>query len=62
MKRNKYYIIAGFLFLLTVLSCGKKMTPSLSVNKLGQSYDAASFNYVYVEAIKQKLMGNGVMH
>lgn len=26
--------------------------------KKGKSYDAASFNYVYVEALKQKLMGN----
>jgi tetratricopeptide (TPR) repeat protein len=29
------------------------------VDKPGRNYDAAAFNYVYVEAIKQKLMGNG---
>jgi tetratricopeptide (TPR) repeat protein len=42
-----------------MLSCSKEMVPSLSVNKLGQSYNSAAFNYVYVEGIKQKLMGDG---
>ena len=32
--------------------------PSTNDNKPGESYDPAAFNSVYVEAIKQKLMGN----
>jgi len=35
------------------------MVPAELRRKAGKSYDQASFNYVYVEAIKQKLMGNG---
>jgi tetratricopeptide (TPR) repeat protein len=35
------------------------MAPALIAGKTGKNYDAAAFNYVYVEAIKQKLMGNG---
>jgi len=35
------------------------MVPSMVTGRNGNIYDAAAFNYVYVEAIKQKLMGNG---
>jgi Tfp pilus assembly protein PilF len=46
------------LVILTVISCGKKMVPSMTTDKQGKSYNVAAFNYVYVEGIKQKLMGN----
>jgi len=59
MKANRYYIVFLALFLLSLNSCGKKMVPALAVGKPGKNYDAAAFNYVYVEAIRQKLMGNG---
>jgi Tfp pilus assembly protein PilF len=59
MKRSKYCIISVALIILTVISCGKKIVPAMTTNKLGRSYNSAAFNYVYVEAIKQKLMGNG---
>ena len=42
-----------------VTSCGKRMVPAMVKGKQGKKYDIASFNYIYVEAIKQKLMGNG---
>jgi len=35
------------------------MIPAMVTGGQGNNYDAAAFNYVYVEAIKQKLMGNG---
>jgi Tfp pilus assembly protein PilF len=59
MKRNKFYFIVVTLILLVTVSCGKKLAPSMTTNKQGKSYNLAAFNYVYVEAIKQKLMGNG---
>jgi len=35
------------------------MVPVKVAGKTSKNFDTASFNYVYVEAIKQKLMGNG---
>lgn len=40
-------------------SCNKNMTPSLVSVKEIKTFDTAAFNYVFVEGIKQKLMGNG---
>jgi tetratricopeptide (TPR) repeat protein len=59
MKPSRYYIILLWLLILLISSCGKKMIPALVTGMQGSNYDAAAFNYVYVEAIKQKLMGNG---
>jgi tetratricopeptide (TPR) repeat protein len=59
MKINAYYIVFLGLILLCIGSCGKKMIPAKVIGKSGKNYDDAAFNYVYVEAIKQKLMGNG---
>jgi Tfp pilus assembly protein PilF len=58
---NKYRYIIGLLVLVLLadISCGKKIVPSVTTNKLGKGYNSDAFNYVYVEAIKQKLMGNG---
>lgn len=47
------------IFILTavmmLISCGKKIIPGL---KAGKEYDLAGFDYLYVEAVKQKLTGN----
>lgn len=50
-----YFFIIG-LMLLFNFSCSKKIVPGIVS---GKSYDVAAFNFVYVEAIKQKLLGNG---
>jgi len=54
--------IINLLVLLILLqglgSCGRKITPSLSAITRGKGYDSATFDYVYVEAIRQKLLGN----
>ncbi len=47
-------IFGGFI----VGSCSRKVTPAEVNAPKDDSYDKAKFNYVYVEAIKQKLMGN----
>ncbi len=52
------YLTTTTLLLLIVASCGKKIAPSASVVKSSVHFDEASYNYFYVEAIKQKLLGN----
>lgn len=59
MKSYKYYYILLVFFVVCFTSCGRKMLPSTVDGKANISYDAAAFNYGYVEALKQKLMGNG---
>ena len=44
--------------IITLGSCNRKMTTSLPGIVRGRGYDSATFDYVYVEAIKQKLLGN----
>lgn len=58
MKNLNTIIIWLALALIVIQGCGKKMVPALSVIKQGKAYDSATFDYVYVEALKQKLMGN----
>jgi tetratricopeptide (TPR) repeat protein len=58
IKKNIGYLIITVLVLLIFLSCERKIVPASSAAQKDKKYDAAAFNYVYVEAIKQKLMGN----
>lgn len=58
MKRLANIIIWIALAISVITACGKKMVPALSMTKQEKAYDSATFDYVYVEAIKQKLMGN----
>ena len=58
--RNRIFLITGIIVTLLFFSyCGRKITPSLSGITKGKGFDSAAFEYVYVEAIRQKLMGNG---
>ena len=56
MKLFRFLLIVLFVFFID--SCGRRIVPS-EVEEATETYDEASFNYVYVEALKQKLMGNG---
>lgn len=58
MKKIRYFIVFLLLIPAFIFSCGRKITPSSVIGKTGKNYDGAAFNYIYVEAIKQKLMGN----
>jgi predicted Zn-dependent protease len=52
-------ILTGFLIIIFVSSaCNRKVVPSLGKVKQGKEFDSATYNYVYVEAIKEKLLGN----
>jgi tetratricopeptide (TPR) repeat protein len=59
MKSNKIGFVFLAVLLLSFSSCVKKLVPGEIKGKSGDNYDYAAFNYVYVEALKQKLMGNG---
>jgi len=56
MKIRKTKILTFILIVaLAVVSCSKKIIPGL---KGGREYDLAAFNYLYVDAIRMKLLGN----
>jgi len=55
-KRNLLFISA--IVLISFASCGRKLAPASDLDKNNKIFDSAAFNYVYVEAIKQKLLGN----
>lgn len=57
--RKTIYILIFVIACINVSSCGQKIVPSVVSGKPGKNYDPAAFNFVYVEAIKQKLIGNG---
>lgn len=59
MKSYKAVFIILALFILSFSSCVKKLVPSEIKGKSSDKYDSAAFNYIYAEALKQKLMGNG---
>ncbi len=57
--RINYYIFGIFLIILmSVTSCASKRNV-VSEDKTLKKFDEAAFDYVYVEALKQKLLGNG---
>jgi predicted Zn-dependent protease len=60
MKIRKYFYLTLVILFAGFIneSCSKKIAPGLVNGKEKESFDNAKFNYVYVEAIKQKLMGN----
>jgi len=56
MKIRKTTILTFTLLVaLAFASCTKKLIPGL---KSGREYDLAAFNYLYVEAVRMKLLGN----
>lgn len=56
MKRLLLYIVLIATVLIPGASCNRKILP---VDVSGKKYDEAAFNFVFVEALKQKLLGNG---
>lgn len=56
---NKSWFVLIILLLIFSTSCSQKMVPSAITGGKIKPYDTAAFNYVFVEGVKQKLMGNG---
>jgi predicted Zn-dependent protease len=58
--RGFFYItILLALAMAGSMACSRKVSPAVTKGDKTGNFDRASFNYVYVEGIKQKLMGNG---
>jgi len=49
-----FLILAGI-----IISCSHKNLPADMSGRRLKPYDTAAFNYIFVEAVKQKLLGNG---
>lgn len=58
MSKNYYKVPVILLLLLLLSSCAAKKS-TISEDKSLKKYDGAAFDYVYMEALKQKLLGNG---
>jgi tetratricopeptide (TPR) repeat protein len=59
MHMKKIYIIIGIITWITLVAgCTKKSAPATSLPKSIKSTDTVAYDYVYIEAIKQKLLGN----
>jgi Tfp pilus assembly protein PilF len=59
MKRISNILIGLAILSLLFSSCARKLNPSHLTGTKENSYDSAAAEYVYIEAIKQKLLGNG---
>ena len=58
MKKCNYIIVFFVIVMAFIASCNRTLYPVNVGGKSGKNYDEAAFNYVYVEGVKQKLMGN----
>jgi tetratricopeptide (TPR) repeat protein len=51
-------IVLILLSLVSIFSCSRKILPPEVSRGKGNIFDSAAFDYVFIEAVKQKLMGN----
>lgn len=58
MINNNYKIPVILFVLILAASCATRKS-TLNEDKTLKKYDEAAYDYVYVEALKQKLLGNG---
>jgi Putative Zn-dependent protease, contains TPR repeats len=59
MKKLRYYLIFLALSVLCLSSCNRNLLKGGKKEKDKSGYDIAAYDYIYVEALKLKLMGNG---
>ncbi len=57
MTKVKHIIILFLLIAISAASCNKRIIPGIKP-EMGKKMDEAAFNYVFSEALRQKLMGN----
>jgi predicted Zn-dependent protease len=59
MKKSNIIAAVISVCIICMLSCGKNMAPAtLKQEVKNKTYDSVRFDYFFVEAVKQKLMGN----
>lgn len=56
MRKKEIYFIT--VLVLLIAGCGKEAVPAKVTADKDKNYDVAKFDYLYVEAIKQKVLGN----
>ena len=59
MNKIRYYLIFLLVTGLCLSSCNRHLIIGEKKGKEKSSFDEAAYNYIYTEALKQKLMGNG---
>jgi tetratricopeptide (TPR) repeat protein len=59
MKQILKLLIIALVISIAICSCGKRIVPAVVSGGKIKPYDSVTFDYIFVEAIKQKLMGNG---
>lgn len=57
MKKAAYFI-ASVIVVFAIICCNRKIVPTEISGGKEKIYDSAAFEHIFVEAIKQKLMGN----
>lgn len=58
MRKLGERLLYIFLACTFLLSCSRNIVPGLTSVKKSQSYDSTAFDYIFIEALKQKLLGN----
>lgn len=58
MVMRKYLHWIFIIILIASIGCTKIIVPQNQATKKAHAFDTATFNYIYSEALKQKLMGN----
>ncbi len=56
--KNIGIILTIIVLTASGLSCAKKIVPGLDPGKMNDTYDKAAYEYIFVEAVKQKVLGN----
>ncbi len=57
MKKQIFQVVYLITAIVLLTGCSQKIIPGLRKDS-GEKFDAATFNYVYGEALRQKLLGN----
>ncbi|MBG0860077.1 MAG: tetratricopeptide repeat protein [Bacteroidales bacterium] len=58
MKKGSWIIVLTIFTVIVIISCSRRLLPTDVTGIKGESYDSAAFDYLYVEGIKQKILGN----
>ena len=58
MRIYRYLMVVTLLMAMFTTSCNRKIVPGLKGGKSGKEYDQTTFSWYFVEATRQKLLGN----
>jgi Tfp pilus assembly protein PilF len=58
MKKYLFFILTAVMLIVLSFGCSRRINPSLIDENQGLKYDSAAFDYSFVEALRQKFLGN----